>query len=445
MTATDDSSRHARRIGLRSASRTGAMTLCRASPCWRPIDLPRADTARHPVATALPVDVERKLAELVGIEPVVDEPSTTPIRRSTRRTTRPRPPTSRKRVLRVAEQVTVGSLLLLVGCAVAAARINSTSLRVHSIPLTFWAIAAAMAAVGLAALVTDPDVVDGLSRGQAPRPRRALDGGAAGLGHRGRRQRRRRRRSRVGAVPAGRRGGGRGARAGRAACWSARSPPAASTRRPASRTPSTSPGVGRLVVILPACPLFGWAAGALASSAHDAVATAREQRLALVRRRRRGSARCSTRSAAGDLSRGAVAGQPGRPGHGHASPSSSPTPCCRCGGWSASSAASPISCPATPTSSPTPRRPTSRAVEQQASAVAETTSTIEQLAATATTISEHRRAGRDLRGYDPARRRPRCDERRDVDRVDGRDRRAGRGARRRGPAGSTSGSPRSPR
>ena len=75
-----------------------------------------------------------------------------------------------KRVLQVAQRVTVGSLVLLVGCALAAARINSTSLQVHPIPLTVWAVVAAMSAVGLAALVTDPDVAVRLS----PLRRRAL-------------------------------------------------------------------------------------------------------------------------------------------------------------------------------------------------------------------------------------------------------------------------------
>jgi methyl-accepting chemotaxis protein len=233
-----------------------------------------------PVSTALPVDVERRLAELVGIEPVVtgdvveeigddlghDESTATNFA---------------TRVLHVAQQVTLGSLLLLVGCAVTAARVDSTSLPVHSTPLTIWAVAAAMAAVALASLVTDPDVATGLS----PLRRRVLgsilmgtllvavtgvvasaDGVAApawvlflpvvvvagavlGTG--------------PGLLVGALAGAGVYAAAG------------------ISHTLDIA-GVGRLVVILPAFPLFGWAAGALASCAHDAAAAARTQRRALV-------------------------------------------------------------------------------------------------------------------------------------------------------------------
>lgn len=335
-----------------------------------------------PVSTALPVDIERKLAELVGIEPVVepdDGPAVDPSYDQSSATH------FAKRVLRVAEQLTVGSLLLLIGCAIAAARINSTSLQVNPIPLTIWAIAAAMAAVGLAALVTDPDVVDGLSHGK----RRFLgsllmtallvavtgvvanaDGVAApawvmflpvvvvagavlgprlGL--------------LVGAVAAG------GIYA--AAAF--------------SHTLDIA-GVGRLVVILPAVPLFGWAAGALASGAYDAVTSARQQRLALLHDVSRLSELLESVSS-GDLSKvpaldnaadqatatlavvfadtvlslrrlvrqlGEVAG--------HLSDNTTQL---------AGTAADHVA-----------------AVEQQASAVAETTSTIEQLAATAMSIAD---------------------------------------------------------
>src|SRR4051794_40419934 len=109
-----------------------------------------------PVDTALPVDVERRLAALVGIDPVVAETDhESAVESSYDETTASH---FAKRVLRVAEQVTIGSLLLLVGCAAAAAGINNASLQVHPVPLTIWAVAAAMAAVGLGALVTDPDV-----------------------------------------------------------------------------------------------------------------------------------------------------------------------------------------------------------------------------------------------------------------------------------------------
>jgi methyl-accepting chemotaxis protein len=234
-----------------------------------------------PIATALPADVERRLADLVGIDPVVtveadDEPAIDPSYDEAAATQ------FAKRVLRVAEQLTVGSLLLLVACAVAASRIDSVSLPVRPIPLTIWAIAGALAAVGLATLVTDPQVVGGLSTTKRRVLGAALmaallvaitgvvttaDGLAApawvlflpvvvvagsvlgpGLG------------LLVGAFAAG----------------------GIYTAAGLSHTLDIA-GVGRLVVILPAIPLFGWASGALASAAHDAVRRAHQQRQSLVR------------------------------------------------------------------------------------------------------------------------------------------------------------------
>src|ERR1700733_10807327 len=68
-----------------------------------------------PVMTALPVDVERRLAELIGIDPVVVEPDAEPVLDPSY--DEATAADFARRVLRVAEQVTVGSLLLLVGCA----------------------------------------------------------------------------------------------------------------------------------------------------------------------------------------------------------------------------------------------------------------------------------------------------------------------------------------
>jgi methyl-accepting chemotaxis protein len=354
----------------------------------RVLDMPplRAQPAAvTPVRTALPVDVERKLAELVGIDPVVTESfddADLQVDPSYDETTVTH---FAKRVLRVAQKVTLGSLLLLVGCAVVAARVDSTSLRVHPIPLTIWAIAAAMSAVGLAALVTDPDVADGLSHVK----RRALgsvlmaallvavtgvvanaDGVAAPawvlflpvvvvsgavLG------------PRLGLLVGALAGGGIYAAAG------------------FSHT-LTIAGVGRLVVILPACPLFGWAAGALASCAHDAVAAARQQRLALEHDVSRLSILLDSVSA-GDLSRVPSLDQPADQATATLAVVFADTVLSlrrlvrQLSGVAdhlaenahdlAGSASAHVA-----------------AVEQQASAVAETTSTIEQLAATATSISE---------------------------------------------------------
>jgi methyl-accepting chemotaxis protein len=349
-------------------------------------EVPPARVSAHPVtpvATALPVDVERKLAELVGIDPVVveqvDEPNEDLGYDELKATH------FAKRVLQVAQQVTLGSLLLLVGCAVLAARADSTSLPIHPTPLTVFAIAAAMSAVGLAALVTDPDVADGLSPGR----RRVLgsvlmltllvgvtgvvanaDGVAApawvlffpvvvvagavlgpGLG------------LLVGALA----GSGIYAAAG------------------FSHTLDIA-GVGRLVVILPACPLFGWAAGALASCAHDAVATAREQRVALVHDVSRLS-RLLHAISSGDLSAVPSLDNPAEQATATLAVVFADTVLSlrrlvrQLSGVAEHLSGNANDLAVTATSH-------LAAVQEQESAVAETTSTIEQLAATATTISE---------------------------------------------------------
>jgi methyl-accepting chemotaxis protein len=338
-----------------------------------------------PVLTALPVDVERRLAELVGIEPVVTESFDEATHSADSSYDETHATHFAKRVLQVAQRVTVGSLVLLVGCALVAARINSNSLQVHPIPLTVWAVVAAMSAVALAALVTDPDVAVKLS----PMRRRALgcllmmsllvaitgvvtnaDGVAAPtwvlflpvvvvsgavLG------------PSLGLLVGALAGGGIYAAAG------------------LSHT-LTIAGIGRLVVILPACPLFGWAAGALASCAHEAVAAARRQRLALVDDVGRLSTLLDS-VAAGDLSRVPSLENPADQATATLAVVFADTVLSlrrlvrqlsgvadRLAGQAselAGTAAMHVS-----------------AVEQQASAVAETTSTIEELAATANSISE---------------------------------------------------------
>jgi methyl-accepting chemotaxis protein len=338
-----------------------------------------------PVATALPVDVERKLAELVGIDPIVvdqaddTDPDADPSYDETTATH------FAKRVLQVSERVTVGSLVLLVGCAVAASRIDSTSLRIHPIGLTLWAIAAAMSAVGLAALVTDADVAGQLSAAKHRALGSALmtallvavtgvvtnaDGVAAPawvlflpvvvvsgavLG------------PALGLLVGALAGGGIYAAAG------------------FSHT-LTIAGVGRLVVILPACPLFGWAAGALASGAHEAVAAARRQRLALEHDVDRLSSLLDAVSA-GDLSNVPSLDQPAHQATATLAVVFADTVLSlrrlvrQLGGVSEQLAANAKQLAGSSSSHVA-------AVEQQASAVAETTSTIEQLAATAMSIAQ---------------------------------------------------------
>jgi methyl-accepting chemotaxis protein len=338
-----------------------------------------------PVATALPVDVERRLAELVGIDPVVgDDPVETDgaLEESFDEV---KATHFAKRVLQVAQRVTVGSLLLLVCCAVAASRINGASLPVRPMPVTVWAIVGAMSAVGLAALVTDPDVATRLS----PLRRRALgavlmaallvaitgvvanaDGVAAPAW--------------VlflpvvvvsGAVLGPTLGLAIGACAGAGIYVAAG---LSHTLEPAD--------IGWLVVILPACPLFGWAAGALASCAHEAVASARSQRLALVDDVGRLNALLDA-VAAGDLSKVPSLDKPADQATAtlavvFADTVLSLRRLVRQLGDVADRLADSSNELAGTTAAQV------AAVEQQASAVAETTSTIEELAATATTIAE---------------------------------------------------------
>ena len=338
-----------------------------------------------PVTTALPVDVERKLAELVGIEPVVSESVDEVEQPVDVAYDEAKATHFAKRVLQVAQRVTVGSLLLLIGCALAAARINSTSLRVHPLPVTIWAIAAALAAVALAALVTDPDVGARLSSGY----RRLLgsilmaallvsvtgivanaDGVAAPTW--------------VlflpvvvvaGAVLGPSRGLLVGALAG-AGIYAAAG---------FSHT-LTIAGIGRLVVILPACPLFGWAAGALASCAHEAVASARRQRLALIDDVSRLSTLLDS-VAAGDLSRVPSLENPADQATATLAVVFADTVLSlRRLVRQLSGVADRLADNASDLAGTAAAHV--RAVEQQASAVAQTTSTIEQLAATANSISE---------------------------------------------------------
>jgi methyl-accepting chemotaxis protein len=336
-----------------------------------------------PIATALPVDVERRLAELVGIEPVVDESGEID------------PPVSgtfseygsdhwRRRVLSVAQQVTLGGLLLLAACAAVAARVNSKSFVVHSIPLMVWGLAAALSAVSLAGLVTDPSV-----SAQITATKRRLFGvvlmlallvsltgvvanadGVAGPAW-------------VlflplvvvtGAVLGAVTGLGIGALAA-AGIYAAAG---------FSHTLDVA-GVGRLIVILPACPLFGWAAGGLAAMAHDAVASALRQRAGLTGDVGRLSELLKT-VATGDLSRVPALEDPADQGTATLAIVFADTVLSlRRLVRQMSVMADQLAVNATDLAHTAEVHVGT--VEQQASAVGETTTTIEQLATTATTIA----------------------------------------------------------
>jgi methyl-accepting chemotaxis protein len=148
----------------------------------------------------------------------------------------------------------------------------------------------------------------------------------------------------------------------------------------------TIAGIGRLVVILPACPLFGWAAGALASCAHEAVAAARRQRLALVDDVGRLSTLLDS-VAAGDLSRVPSLESPADQATATLAVVFADTVLSlRRLVRQLSGVADRLADNASELAVTAGAHVA--AVEQQASAVAETTSTIEQLAATANSISE---------------------------------------------------------
>jgi methyl-accepting chemotaxis protein len=336
-----------------------------------------------PIATALPADVERRLAALVGVEPVVDEVIEVD------------PPVAglyseygtmqfRRRVLAVAQQLTLGGLLLLAGCAAVAERVDSKSLVVHSIPLMVWALAAAFAAVSLASLVTDPSVSSQVSAGR----RRVLGTllmGALLVSMTG-----------IVANADGVAGPAwvlffplvvvTGAVLGATTGLAVGALAAAGIYAAAGFSHTLNiAGVGQLIVILPACPLFGWAAGGLAGLAHESVATALRQRAGLTDDVARLSSLLTT-VADGDLSR--VPSLDNAADQGTATLAvvfADTVLSLRRLVRQMSVMADQIAVSATDLAYTAEFHVGT--VEHQASAVAETTSTIEQLATTATTIA----------------------------------------------------------
>jgi methyl-accepting chemotaxis protein len=284
----------------------------------------------------------------------------------------------------VAQQVTVGSLLLLAACAAVAERVHAKSLVVHPIPLMGFADVAAVAAVGLSGMVTDPTAAALLTRSR----RRvfgvilmtallaALTGvvanadGVAGPGW-------------VlffplvvvsGAVLGATIGLGVGALAAAGIYIAAG----------ISHTLDVA-GVGELIVILPACPLFGWAAGGLAAMARDAAAVAIRQRFGLAGDVERLSGSLAV-VAAGNLSRLPTLEQPATEETAQlAAGCAEMVKSLRKLVGDMSDVAGRIAGSADNLAHNAEQHVGT--VEQQASAVAETTSTIEQLASTATSIS----------------------------------------------------------
>jgi methyl-accepting chemotaxis protein len=116
-------------------------------------------TTATPIATALPADVERRLAQLVGIEPItlpetLLEPGVDVPTRSGHRET-----AFRTLIFHIAEQMAVGGLVVVMAFALLAARSGRDGQHVHPMWLAGWALAAAVSAVVLSSLVTDPAAV----------------------------------------------------------------------------------------------------------------------------------------------------------------------------------------------------------------------------------------------------------------------------------------------
>src|SRR4051794_10838388 len=259
----------------------------------------RASSAPAPIPTALPREIERDLAALAGVTtpPAVDadaadeEPG--PVKAGEVNFS--------QRLLRVAQLVTVGGFALMALAALLAARYgDGRSLHVHELPFALWGLAASVVALTLADLagrthhvgvaastrrvvtavlmvlllvaitgvVTTADGVAGpawvlflpvvLVSGAVAGPVRGLLIGAAAAA-------------------------GIYAAAG------------------ISHTLDVA-GLGRLVVLLPTFPAAGWSAGALAALARQAADTAQRRRAALEEDVRALSSLLG-RVAAGDLSR----------------------------------------------------------------------------------------------------------------------------------------------
>lgn len=259
----------------------------------------RRKSGPAPVPTALPNDVERDLAALAGVKAppavhadAVDEDGPAPARAVAVNFS--------QRLLRVAQLVTVGGFALMALAALLAARYGGHSLEVHEIAFASWGLGSSVVALALADLAGR--TAEGALASSGQRIATAVlmvlllvgvtgvvasADGVAGPAW-------------VlflpivlvsGAVAGPLRGLAIGAAA--AACVYA----AAGI----SHTMDVA-GLGRLVVLLPTFPAAGWSAGALAGLARQAADTAQRRRAALEEDVRALSALLG-RVAAGDLSR----------------------------------------------------------------------------------------------------------------------------------------------
>ena len=261
----------------------------------------RAAAASTPAAvpTALPNDVERDLASLAGIDPAppapVDSADEGP------EFVRAAAVNFSERLLRVAQLVTVGAFVLMALAALLAARYGSgRSLHVHELPFALWGLGSSIVALALA------DVVGRTGEGALATSGRRIASAVlmvlllVGV---------------TGVVASANGVGGpawvlflpvvlvSGAVAGplRGLAIGAVAAACVYTAAGISHTMDVA-GLGRLVVLLPTFPAAGWSSGALAGLARQAAETAQHRRQALEEDVRALSALLA-RVAGGDLSR----------------------------------------------------------------------------------------------------------------------------------------------
>ncbi|MDQ1745936.1 MAG: methyl-accepting chemotaxis protein [Frankiaceae bacterium] len=228
--------------------------------------------------------VEARLARLAGVEPVaparIDDDEFERIDAASQ----PASVTAfaldyTHQLLRVAQLASVGALVLISLAAVLSARYGAGGLVVHELPLAGWGLAAAVAAVALASIATDP------TSGAVASARRRAGGVALMVALV----------VSVSGVVAS--AGGvagpawvlfmpvvllAGAVLGPLLGLSVGASAAAGIYAAAGISHTlTYAGAGRLIVILPAAPAAGWAAGAFGRLAREAAMNAAERRAAL--------------------------------------------------------------------------------------------------------------------------------------------------------------------
>ena len=237
--------------------------------------LPRPRRAPDPIGH----DVERELAHLAGVDPVPQQAEVEEVELDAPSAATTAPAFAHQ-LLRVSQIVAVGGLFLIAAAAALSARFDNGLLRVHPLAFAAWGIGATASAITLAHLMGDPESVTASSRRRPLAVALLLGlmtcvsgvvtsaGGVAGP-------------SWVlffpvvlvcGAVVGPVIGLGIGATAAAGLYVSA-----------ALSHTLTTAGLGRLVVILPAFPAAGWAAGALARLARQAALDAAGRQAALER------------------------------------------------------------------------------------------------------------------------------------------------------------------